>query len=222
VPKPQNRLYIITSDFTEDTKIKKQFTSNLNKLTDTNKQSIYQKMKELIAAVKDRELQECLYSTVWDFIRKDAAELYVNVLKFFNPTMTIDYVKKHISEKEWYPPDYALQNNLHVSKNELYDSYCDYTKWKKGTLNIMRIVCNITDNDQLDKLSTDIYDLFFEHLYQQETKHIVYCALEMLQIILKKRSSASKQIVASLRAISVEELDSSCRFLIMDIIDATS
>ena len=224
--KNQNRLYIITSDFTEDTKIKKQFMSYLNKLTENNKTSIYPKIQELIATISDTTLNEATYATVWDFIKKSPSDIYVYLLQFFDEAMTSKYIEKYMHDKLWYPPEYAFENNLLTADEALYDMYCDYVKWKNYVSNNIKVICTLepmnSDKQMVDKLLNDLYDLFFDNLYQSTTKHIVNFALEQIHNIMKIRNNVgavkNKDIKYKLRGIDTNELESSSKFLIMDIL----
>lgn len=216
--KNQNRLYIITSDFTEDTKTKKQFMSHLNKLTENNKSSIYPKIKELITKISNATLLEAIFATVWDFIKKTPSDIYIALLHFFDDTMTSTYLDKYIKDKEWYPPEYAFKNNLLTADEDLYDMYCDYVKWKNYVTNTIKVICILDNVNQklIDKLLNDLYDTFFENLYQPTTKHIVHFALEQIYTILKYHKH--KGIKDKLKGIDANELESSSKFLIQDIL----
>lgn len=213
----KNRLYIITSDFTESTKIKKQFTSYLNKLTETNFEALYPKIKELLASIDDKTLITSMYSTVWDFIKKSPSELYVNILHFFEQALTQEYIEGYINDKQWYPPDYAFSQHLFTSNPEMYDKYCEYVKWRSNEKNVIKTILNIgTTAKYLDKLLSDLYDLFFDNLYNQHTKHIVHFALEQIYSILQSHSN--KTIKDNLKQVDTKTLESSSKFILMDIL----
>lgn len=218
VSKNQNRLYIITSDFTEDSKIKKQFMSHLNKLTENNRNSIYPKIKDLVTTISAIELQEAIYTMVWDFIKKTPHDIYISLLQFFDDKMTSNYIELYINAKQWYPPNYAFDNNLLTADNGLYDMYCDYVKWKLYVTNTIKVICTLYKQDTklIDKLLDDIYHLFFEHMFQPITRHIVHFALEQIHNINKIHKN--KDIIDKLKIIDTKELESSSKFLIMDIL----
>jgi hypothetical protein len=222
VGKNQNRLYIITSDFTEDTKIKKQFMSHLNKLTEHNKDCIYPKIKDLLDAISDAPQKEAMYSIVWDFIKKTPNDIYISVLQYFDNSMTLNYLDKYINHKQWYPPAYAFENDLLTADEQLYDMYCDYVKWKNYVTNTIKVVCTLDaiSTKQIDRLLNDFYDLFFENLYKPTTKHIVHFALEQLHNILKLTCASIKnrEIRDKLKVIDTKDIESSSKFLIMDIL----
>lgn len=216
--KNQNRLYIITSDFTEDTKIKKQFMSYLNKLTENNKSSIYPKIKELLATISDATLQEAIFTIVWDFIKKTPSDIYISTLHFFDNGMIVSYIEKYINDKQWQPPEYAFKNNLLTAGEDQYDMYCDYVKWKNYTTNTIKVICTISSKEHhiINKILNDLYDMFFEYLHESTTKHIVHFALEQIYNILKVCNHTS--IKEKLKTINTKDLESSSKFLIMDIL----
>jgi hypothetical protein len=220
-----NRLYIITSDFTEDSKVKKQFIGYMNKLTENNKTTIYDKIKELLTGITDKNLLDTVYETVWDFIGKSSDPLYINVLNFFSKDMTTAYIDNYVENKIWYPPQYAFENNLLVADTEsdqvMYDMYCNYVKWKKSTTNTNKAIFMLTSSQpaaDLQKLLQDLYALF--ELAVSETKfHLVHFALEQLQLFPDKNNKTFNEIANKLRDISMEKLDSSSKFLILDILE---
>lgn len=214
-----NRLYIITSDFTEDSKTKKQFMSYLNKLTETNMTSIHPKIKNLLDNITDKKLQADLYDIVWDFIKKSPNDVYLTILQFFEENITVNYIEKYIDGKLWYPPEYVFENNLLTADDALYDLYCDYVKWKNNVTNMIKVICNLDIKKHLqNKLLTDLYDLFFKCLYDPTTKHLLHFALEQMQTVMKVHYN--KNIKDNLKNININELESSCKFLIMDILQA--
>lgn len=212
-----NRLYIITTDFTENSKIKKQFTAYLNKLTDTNKLTMYPKIQELL---NNKDIHNLVYDIVWEFIKKQPKSIYISILKCFSPQMTESYVSEYITNKQWYPPEYAFSNNLLTANEELYDMYCEYVKWKMTVINVIKAFCIIDMcKTFFDTLATDLYSLLIEGLQSITTRHITHFALEELQIILKHCSEDSYiETMNNLQKIDIHELESSSKFLLQDIL----
>jgi hypothetical protein len=222
----QNRLYIITSDFTEDEKVKKQIIGHLNKLTENNKASIYQKIKDIIDNTTDPKLLNLLYESVWEFIKKSADQLYVSVLKYFETSVTAEYIENYIQNKGWYPPQYAFENNVICANTEndqsTYDMYCDYVKWKNGIANHNKAVVMcvkdkmLVGTEHVEQLSEDLYVLF-EASVTKGTQHLTHFALEQIQMLV--HVNKNRDIVHKLREVNLEQLDSLSRFLILGILE---
>lgn len=213
--KHQNKLYIITSDFTEEGKINKQFTSLLNKLTLQNKDNIYSKLEGLLENT-DNLLQHNLYEIVWDFIKKSPDIIYIDILSYFDINITITYCNQYISQKLWYPPQYAFENELYKSAEDLYDLYCDFVKWKKEMVNIIKALCILIDNIDFDLelLTNNLYELFEKRSH----RHITDYVLELLKILFSKY--VNEDILFKLKNIELNNIDSSTKFLILNIIES--
>jgi hypothetical protein len=214
--KTLNRLYIITSDFTEDANIKKQFMSYLNKLTPSNKNIIYPKFKELLDSNSNNDKS---YDIIWEFIKKSPENIYLDLLKFYDSDITVEYVQSYVQNKVWMPPEPFFNNNLLDSSEEVYDMYCDYVKWRKYTSNTIRAIVTIcTDNGLVEKLLQCLYEFFCEN-FSNHIKHLVDFSLEQINFIIKNQScSISASIKQFLKSIDLNKTDSSTKFLIIDII----
>lgn len=211
-----HRLYIISSDFSDDQKIKKSFTSHLNKLTNQNVDIIYTKIRN---EIKDNiEYHDMLYKIVWDFIKNSSDELYINILQFFDQKLTNDYYDTYVNNKLWLPNEKILNNNILNNDESLYDIYCDYVKWKKEIINIHKAWCIIKSNYHHDKILNELYDYFIKYNNSKVHKHIVDFSLEQLFIFFK-RGIKKHDIVDKLRLLDLNNFDSSTKFLIMNIID---
>jgi hypothetical protein len=212
-----NRLYIITSDFTEDSKIKKQFTGYLNKLTDSNKETVLPKIKQLL---QNKNIHHLVYDIVWDFIKKQSNNIYNDILQYFEEDMTETYVKEYIDNKQWYPPAYVFENNLLTSNDQFYDMYCEYVKWKKTISNLNKTICIITNDDTYcDRLLQDFLALIDNTKDELNQRHILHFALEQIQIIIQSSKLNKNKYIDKLKSIDINELESSCKFLILDILD---
>jgi hypothetical protein len=213
---PNHRLYILSSDFSDDQKIKKSFTSHLNKLTNQNVDIIYTKIKD---EIKDNiGYHDMLYKIVWDFIKKSSDELYINILQFFDQKFTDDYYDTYVNNKLWLPNEKILNNNILNNDESLYDIYCDYVKWKKEIINIHKAWCMIKSKYDHEKMLNELYDCFIQYNNSKVHKHIVDFSLEQLFIFFK-RGIKNHNIVDKLRSINLDNFDSSTKFLIMNIID---
>jgi hypothetical protein len=226
----QNRLYIITSDFTEDGKIKKQIIGYLNKLTESNKESLYQKIKDVIDNVRDPKLLHALYESIWEFIKKSADQLYINILKYFDIHMTTEYIHNYVQNKDWYPPEYAFENNVICANTyndqSTYDMYCNYVKWKNSITNYNKVIVIMLkdkvpiDVTRIEDLLHDLYKLF-ETCEQKDIQHLMHFALEQMQLLLfsNKNNRTYNDIIHKLRGVNLEKFDSLSRFLILDILE---
>jgi hypothetical protein len=215
--KTLNRLYIITSDFTEDANIKKQFTSYLNKLTPSNKNIIYPKFKELLDSNSNNDKS---YDIIWEFIKKSPEHIYLDLLKLYDSNITVEYVNNYVQNKVWIPPKQFFNNNLLESSEEVYDLYCDYVKWRKYTSNTIRAIVTIcTDKGLVEKLLQDLYEFFCDN-FTNHIKHLVDFSLEQINFIIKTHQAykISENIKQFLKSIDLNKTDSSSKFLIIDII----
>lgn len=221
-PKPTNRLHIISMNFDDTTKAKKGFISNLNKLSPSNKTNIIAKIQDIICSISDDNLIMELYNTVWEFINKSYDASYVEVLNIFDKRFTEEKWKIYSEKRSWYPDDYILNNTLLSTDENMYDMYCKYVSWKKGISNCNKTWCLIHSNNNslqmFDALLNDIVSIY--SLYANKTKthkHIIDFALEQMLIILKVYQNP--YFINLIKTFDVSNLESSSKFIIMDIID---
>jgi hypothetical protein len=212
-----SRLYIVNTDFTEEAKLKKQFISYLNKLTKQNMDTLYPKIKERI----DKYDNDILYDIVWDFIKKSPDELYINILKYFPENRTEEKYTQYVKDKQWMPDSSICESNILQNNDELYDKYCEYVKWKKEITSMNKAWCSIYNKNDMKHtvLVTDIYDIFLKYKERgKEYKHIVDFSLEQL-FIFCKFTAVMQGIVGQLKQFDLASLESSTKFLIMNIIE---
>ena len=211
-----HRLYILNTNFTEESKIKKQFTSHLNKLTKQNAELIYPKIKEIL-----KEPTYILYDIVWDFIKKSPEELYINILKFFETQITDKKYEQYVANKEWLPVDDILNNNPLKNDENVYDVYCDYVKWKKEITNINKAWCLIFKETHAKHncMIEDIYNVFEKYKESKSHKHVVDFSLEQIFLFFKYSKCKSNDIIHKLKQFDSKYFESSTKFLIMNIIE---
>lgn len=222
VPKNANRLHIISTNFDDATKRKKSFVSNLNKLSPKNKDSLLLKIKEIISTTIDTESKMELYSTIWDFIKKSYDPSYIEVIKLYDKEITDKRWQSYVVDKEWYPDDYILTNNILSTDDNMYDIYCNYVTWKKQMTNIHKTWCLIHKEDKclekFDILLNDLLCIFNDYKDKAKThKHILDFSLEQMLIILKVHKN--KDIIDGLKVLDTTNLESSTKFIILDIVD---
>jgi hypothetical protein len=222
VPKPVNRLHIISTNFDDSTKIKKSFVSNLNKLSPKNKDNLVIKIRDIIKNVKDSKIENELYLIIWDFIKKSYDSSYIDVINLYDKQTTDNYWNTYIKNKDWYPEDYVIQNNILSSCNDMYDLYCNYVTWKKQITNVNKFWCLIHHEmnclDKFDHLLNDLIYLFNEYSDNpKKHKHIIDFALEQILIILK--TYKNKNIINIFKELDTSNLESSSKFIILDIVE---
>jgi hypothetical protein len=211
-----HRLYILNTNFTEESKIKKQFTSYLNKLTNQNAELIYSKIEEIL-----KEPKQFLYDIVWDFIKKSPEELYIRILKFFDTQITDEKYEQYVVNKEWLPADDILNNNPLKHDETKYDVYCDYVKWKKEITNINKAWCLMFQetHGKHKCMIEDIYNVFDKYKESKNHKHVVDFSLEQIFIFFKYSKYKSNNIINKLKQFDKKIFESSTKFLVMNIIE---
>lgn len=221
--KNNNRLHIISADFTETSKTKKLFVGYLNKLTNQNKDNLYPKIMELLHGITETELKASLYNVIWDFIHKSNDNIYIDILNLYDKNMLFNRWDDYINNKEWYPSNAILENNILSANEELYDIYCSYVKWKKGITNVNHTWCVLMSNhnslEKIDKLLEDLYELFDKYykLQSKEHKHILDFTLEQMQIILQV--NGNNKIIENIKSLDMNKLELSSKFLVLNILD---
>ena len=221
--KNNNRLHIISADFTETSKTKKLFVGYLNKLTNQNKEVLYPKIQELLDGIKEAELKSSLYKVIWEFIYKSNDNIYIDILKLYDNDMLYSRWDEYINKKEWFPSNEILENNILAANEELYDIYCSYVKWKKGVSNVNNTWCKLMSNhnslEKLDILLEDLYKLFDKYYnnQQKEQKHIIDFTLEQMHIILQVYENS--KIIENIKTIDINRLELSSKFLVLNILE---
>ena len=101
------KLHIISSDFSDETRCKKEFTGYLNKLTDVNKTTIYSKIKIFISNL-DKSFYIYLSDIIWNFIKISSNNIYIDVLYLFDTS--------YVNENILYILNFDELSNLDISK----------------------------------------------------------------------------------------------------------
>jgi hypothetical protein len=219
-PKVKSRFHIIIPDFTKKSELKRCLIGNLNKLSIKNRDSIYDKIKEIIAINDSNDNKDNIFMIIWNYIKTSDDELYSNILTLFNKeyvyTMLDKLWNNYINNKEWDPPRYVYENNLLVLNDE-YDMYCEYTKWKRGINNINKIWI-IYKREELLILLNNIADYVVSIVYNTEIyKYIIDILLEQLYKILA--IAKYNNIIDKIKNINIKNLDNSTKFFIYNIIE---
>lgn len=219
----KSRPHIIYIDFSDDAKCKKEFISYLNKLTDVNKEIIYNKISTFISQV-NKDIFNSLFDVLINFIKSSNNIIYIDVLYLFednyiNENITKFYIN-YIDKKEWLPLEILIEYKL-IFDEDKYDTYCEYIKIKKKTLSMIKALCIILKKlSKLDIIDTIISNIFNDlnfYITQSNYKHIIELLLDELTIII---DYIPKQIyINNISKIICDDLDNSTKFKISNIID---
>lgn len=218
--KIRNKPHIISFDFTDESKCKKEFTSYLNKLTDINKITIYSKIKLFIGNIKNNDnLISILFDILWNFIKISSNNIYIDVLYLFDSKIIINNINKYWSNYQILPPA-ELLDNANIFNDSNYDLFCDYVKWKKSNLSISRAWCNIFKKEGLTtniiKVISDIINLI-EIYINKDHKYIMDLLLDELNIFLD--TAPNNTIIEKIKSLDINKFESSSKFKILNIID---
>jgi hypothetical protein len=216
-PKIKSRFHIIIPDFTKKSELKRCLIGNLNKLSVKNKDSIYEKIKEIIGL---NDNIDDVFMIIWNYIKTSDNDIYANLLSLFDKeylkTMIDKLWNNYINDKEWNPPRYIYENNLLILNDE-YDLYCEYTKWKRGINNINKIWIKYK-SEELIILLDNIADYIISIKDNNEIyKYILDILLEQLCKILSIVKYNS--IIDKIKTINIKNLDNSTKFFIYNIIE---
>ena len=216
-PKIKSRFHIIIPDFTKKSELKRCLIGNLNKLSVKNKDSIYEKIKEIIGL---NDNIDDIFMIIWNYIKTSDNDIYANLLSLFDKeylkTMIDKLWNNYINDKEWNPPRYIYENNLLILNDE-YDLYCEYTKWKRGINNINKIWIKYK-SEELIILLDNIADYIISIKDNNEIyKYILDILLEQLCKILSIVKYNS--IIDKIKTINIKNLDNSTKFFIYNIIE---
>jgi hypothetical protein len=207
-------------------KCKKEFTSYLNKLTDVNKDIIYNKISVFIKELNE-EILNSLFDVLINFIKISSNNIYIDVLFLFDHNYIISnvntYLNSFIENKEWLPKDIIIDSKI-LFNNDNYDKYCSYVKLKKHTLSIIKalmiIIKKINNNTYFDVLLTNIYndlDYNIKSNDNNNNKHIIELLLDELIILMD--SNYNKNIINKLNEINLNDFEYSTKFKIQKILD---
>jgi len=216
-PKIKNRVHIIIPEFTKTSETKRSLIGYLNKLSNKNKDYIYEKIKDIIDNSKDT-LDE-IFSIIINYIKTNDDDIYSDILDFFDKDFLISniniYWNNYLNNKEWNPPTYIYDNNL-LLLNDEYDLYCDYIKWKKNIHNMNKVWIKYKESELIILLNNiceyinyiinaDVYKYILDILFEQIYK-ILY---------IKKYP----EIIDKIKNIDFKKFDNSTKFLIYNIIE---
>jgi hypothetical protein len=220
----RTRPFVVLIDLNDEMKYKKEFTSYLNKLTDINKTTIYNKIKEFIKIINETKLNS-LFDILINFIKISSNNIYIDVLYLF-PENYIDYhinnyCFSYINNKEWFVSEDFLINNKILYNNDNYDNYCKFVKFKKQTLSILKALLNI--NKKLNRpdfpisLNIDILKMIDTYIENNNYKHIVEFLLDEIMVIYENNKDS--KIIDNFKKYNLDNMENSTKFKIMKILD---
>lgn len=220
---PKARPHIIYIDFSDDAKCKKEFISYLNKLTDVNKETIYNKISSFISQV-NTEILNSLFDVLINFIKSSNNNIYIEVLYLFEKdyieTNITNYYNNYLKEKEWLPSIINIEYKQ-IFDDEYYDIYCEYVKLKKSTISMIKALCiilkKINKINIIEEIIENILTDLNIYITKSDYKHINELLLDELAIILDfiPKQKYINQIVK----IDITNLDTSTKFKITNIIE---
>jgi hypothetical protein len=216
-PKVKNRVHIIIPEFTKTSETKRSLIGYLNKLSNKNKEFIYEKLKDIIDNSKDT-LDE-IFSIIINYIKTNDDNIYSEILDFFDKdflTSNINiYWDNYLANKEWNPPTYIYENNL-LLLNDEYNLYCDYIKWKKSIHNMNKVWIKYKESELiilLNNICEHINYIINENVH----KYILDILLEQIYKILCIKKYP--EIIDKIKNIDLKKFDNSTKFLIYNIIE---
>jgi len=220
----RNKPRVLLIDFSDEMKCKKEFISYLNKLTDINKEVIYNKISLFIKELNPAILAT-LFEVLLNFIKISSNNIYIDVLFLFDMdyiNLNINnYLKSFIENREWLPKEIITDYKVLFNNNN-YDMYCSYVKLKKHSLSIIKALMIILrrlndDNNYSSLLLKEIYQDIINYLNNQNYKHILELLLDELLIIFEYLDN--EEIIANLKTLDLNNFEYSTKFKIMKILD---
>ena len=201
----ENRI-LEARDFNDDSKFKRKIIGLLNKLTDKNKYTIYDGIKEIINTNNDKNM---IFDILWEYNKNNYKEINIDIFNFLSKETLCSHIdakwNNYISNKEWNPPDFIYDNDI-LLIDDKYDIYCDYIKWKKNTSNLNKLWIKFKLED-IDILAEQILEFVLNIIDNSSAyKHIIDIFLEQLiQIISAKKNIniINKKLKVELRCTTV-------------------
>jgi hypothetical protein len=218
------RPHIIYVDFSDETKCKKEFISYLNKLTDLNKDTIYNKISVFISKIND-DIKNLLFDVLINFIKSSNNSIYIDVLYLFDDiyikTNITKFYNNYLNQSEWLPNEIKTEYK-NIFDEENYDKYCEYVKIKKTTLSMIKALCIILKKlDETDIINTIIKNIFNDllnsYIFKAEYKHLTELLLDELTILID--NIPDEDYINKISSINTDNLDNSTKFKINNIVE---
>ena len=218
----RSRPFVLLIDLNDDVKYKKEFTSFLNKLTDINKDVIYNKITLFIKILDENKLNS-LFDILINFIKVSSNNIYIDVLYLF-PDKYVNYhisnyCNSYLNNKDWLPNEEFIIDNKVLYNNSNYDNYCKFIKKKKQNISILKALINITNKlenkDFLNSIISDISESIDTYIQNNQFKHITEFLLEQILLILDY--FANDKIIKKIKDYNIDDLEYSTKFKILKI-----
>jgi len=224
----KSRPHIIYLDFSDEAKCKKEFISYLNKLSDVNKDIIYEKISTFISKIND-DIKNLLFDVLINFIKTSNNNIYIDVLYLFDETYIETNINRfylnYLNEKLWLPKE-IIVDYKNIFDEENYDTYCEYVKIKKTTLSMLKaliiILNKLNKNDIINKIINHIFNDLKTHISNKNYKHLNELLLDEILILfdyIKFDNGKDNDYINIIKNINIENLDNSTKFKINNIID---
>jgi len=218
----RRRPNVLLIDLDADVKYKKEFTAFLNKLTDINKEIIYNKITVFIKPFDEPKLN-ILFEILINFIKISSNNIYIDVLYLFPETFVNhqinNYSDNYLNKNEWIPNETFIIDNKILYNNDNYDNYCKFIKNKKQNISILKalIIINrkLNKDDFLKSISNNLSDTIDIYIQKNEYKHITEFLLDQILIILEYLNDI--KIVDKIKSYKLEGLEYSTKFKLMKI-----
>jgi hypothetical protein len=219
----RNKPRVILIDFCDEMKCKKEFISYLNKLTDVNKEIIYNKISLFIKELNN-EIQNSLFDVLINFIKISSNNIYIDVLFLFDinyiNSNINNYFKNFIENKLWLPKEIIVDCKI-LYDNDNYDKYCSYIKLKKNVISLIKafiiIFKKLDENNNINQLLHEIYNDITTYIINNNYKHIIELLLDELLIILEYMPN--KEIIENIKQIDINKFEYSTKFKLMKIFE---
>jgi hypothetical protein len=217
----RNKPRVVLINLSDEMKCKKEFISFLNKLTDVNKDIIYNKIKEFIKNL-DNTIINTLFEVLINFIKISSNNIYIDVLYLFNKDY-IDaninqYITNFITNRHWLPAEIIMDYKT-LYHNDNYDKYCAYIKLKKNSLSIIKALCIILKKlNNLDSLQLLLNEIIIDndkYINDNNYKHIIELLLDEIIIILE--FIPNKEIIEKIKNYDLNNFEYSTKFKLMKI-----
>jgi hypothetical protein len=222
----KSRPHIIYVDFSDEAKCKKEFISYLNKLSDVNKDTIYEKISTFISKIND-DIKNLLFDVLINFIKTSNNNIYIDVLYLFDDDYIKNNVKKfylnYLNDKLWLPKE-IIVDYKNIFDEENYDTYCEYVKIKKTTLSMLKaliIILNKLKNiDVIEEIVNNIFNDLKSYISHKNYKHLNELLLDEIVILFDNFNTINhEKYIDMIIDIDLENLDNSTKFKINNIID---
>lgn len=230
----KSRPHIIYLDFSDEAKCKKEFISYLNKLSDVNKEVIYEKILTFISKINDN-IKHLLFDVLINFIKTSNNNIYIDVLYLFDDvyieTNITKFYLNYLNEKLWLPKE-IIVDYKNIFDEENYDTYCEYVKIKKTTLSMVKaliiILNKLNKPDIIKKIVNHIFADLNTYITNKNYKHLNELLLDEILILFdyignndngNDNDNDEIDYINMIKNINLENLDNSTKFKINNIID---